>query len=84
MVKKSAAATTNVTTGTIIARLDMLPLTPGNQVVTGAGKAQAGSMDAQNTAGGILRQLIDSAPQARDVEITLVQPYHQEIRFLLA
>jgi hypothetical protein len=41
-------------------------------------------MDAQNTAGGILRQLIDGAPQARDVEITLVQPYHQEIRFLLA
>src|SRR5882757_10010677 len=36
MVNRSAAATTNTTTGTIIARLDMRPLTPGNQVVINA------------------------------------------------
>src|SRR6201995_4598868 len=39
MVKKSAPATTNVSTGMIIARLDMHPLSPENLVVIGAGKA---------------------------------------------
>jgi hypothetical protein len=40
-------------------------------------------MYAQYTAGRILRQLVDGAPQARDVEITLVESDHQEVRLLL-
>ena len=41
-------------------------------------------MNAQNTARGVLRQLVDRAPQARNIEIALMQPYDQEIRLLLA
>ena len=40
-------------------------------------------MHSQNTAWRILCQLVDGAPQARDVQITLVQPDHQEVRLLL-
>ena len=39
-------------------------------------------MHAQNTARRILRQLIDRAPQARDVEIMLMEPYYQEVGLL--
>ena len=49
-----------------------------------SGRAPPGLMDSQNTAWRILRQFEDSAPQARDVEIPLVQAYHQKIRLLLA
>src|SRR5271156_1521522 len=63
----------------------MLPLTPENRAVIRAwAGAGGGSMHAQNAAWRILRQLIDGTPQARDVEITLVEPDHQEVRFLLA
>jgi hypothetical protein len=40
MVNRSAAATTNTTTGTINARFDMFPITPGNQDVVGPGRRQ--------------------------------------------
>ena len=48
-----------------------------------SGRALTGLMDSQNTAWGILRQLEDSAPQAGDVEITLVKSYYQEVGLLL-
>ena len=48
-----------------------------------SGRALTGLMNSQNTAWGILRQLEDSAPQACDVEITLVKTYYQEVGLLL-
>ena len=41
-------------------------------------------MHAQNTARRVLRQLIDCAPQAGDVEIVLMEPYDQEVGLLPA
>ena len=49
-----------------------------------SGRAGDGLMYSQDTTGSILRQLIDRAPQARDVEITLVKSYDQEIGLLPA
>jgi hypothetical protein len=41
-------------------------------------------MYSQDTTGRILRQLVDGAPQARDVEIALVKSDHEQIGFLPA
>ncbi len=48
-----------------------------------SGRALTGLMNSQNAAWGILRQLEDSAPQACEVEITLVKTYYQEVGLLL-
>jgi hypothetical protein len=41
-------------------------------------------MYSQDTTGGILRQLKNGAPQARYVEITLMESYDKKVGFLLA
>ena len=47
-------------------------------------RALTGSMNSQNTARGILRQFKDGAPQARYVEITLMESYHKKVGLLPA
>ena len=41
-------------------------------------------MNAQYTTWSVLRQFIDGAPQTSDVELPLMEPYHQKVGLLPA